>query len=226
MGLVDLISEGNCDVPEQHCFEKLNCKRYTPDKLKSIKCKNDHSYSLMHLNTRSLNKHYDDFLSLLASLDHRFDVIGCSETWITDKSYLNILNLNGYVLYNRNRSGRPGGGVCLYINSLHSVSVCDDLNIDDGYSDSLFVEININNGKNIIVGVIYRPPDSDLNSFKLKLDELLNCINRTNKNCFILGDFNIDLAKENSAKNDFMNTLYSSSFFPHYKYIYKRNRIQ
>ncbi len=90
--------------------------------------------------------------------------------------------------------------------------VCDDLFIDDGYSDSLFVEINVNNGKNLILGVIYQPPDSDINSFKNKLDELLNCINKTNKNCFILGDFNIDL--ENSVKNDFINALYASSFFP------------
>lgn len=35
-----------------------------------------------------------------------------------------------------------------------------------------------------------------------------------NKHCFILGDFNINLAKDDGAKNDFLNCLYSSIFFP------------
>lgn len=101
MGFHDIISEGNCEVLEQHCFEKLNCKCYTSDKLQYIKTKIT-THTLLHLNTRSLNKHHDELQSLLASLGHRFDVIGCSETWINEKLYHNILNLDGYVLYNKN----------------------------------------------------------------------------------------------------------------------------
>lgn len=44
------------------------------------------------------------------------------------------------MLYNRNILDKPGGGVCLCVNSLHSVSVCDDI----VHADSLFVEINVN----------------------------------------------------------------------------------
>lgn len=127
---------------------------------------------------------------------------------------MDTLNLDDYKLYNRNRLGRPGGGVCLYVDSGHSVNICDDLIIEDGHSDSLFIEINVKNGKNLIVGVIYRPPDSDFDTFKTKLDAHLNCINRNDKNCFILGDFNVDISKEDKTKDDFINTLYSSSFFP------------
>ena len=76
------------------------------------------------------------------------------------------------------------------------MNVCDDLIIDDDHSDSLFIEINNKTGKNFIVGVIYRPPNSDLTTFIEKLDDLLLHINKSNKDCFLLGDFNIDISKE------------------------------
>ena len=34
------------------------------------------------------------------------------------------------------------------------------------------------------------------------------------KQCIILGDFNIDLSKDDNTKIDFINTLHSSYFFP------------
>lgn len=64
------------------------------------------------------------------------------------------------------------------------------------------------------MGVIYRPPDSDLNIFNNKLEEILLHINKLNKDCVLLGDFNIDVSKDDAVKNDFINTLHSSSFFP------------
>lgn len=50
------------------------------------------------------------------------------------------LNLDGWTLYNRNY-GTSLGGVCLYVDSLHSVMVCDDFAINAGHLDSLFIEI-------------------------------------------------------------------------------------
>ncbi len=40
--------------------------------------------------------------------------------------------------------------------------------------------------------------------------------------CIILGDFNNDIAKENTVKNDFINLLFSSSFF---STIYSYTRV-
>ena len=104
--------------------------------------------------------------------------------------------------------------MCLYVSSEHHVSICDDLVISDAHSDSLFVELRGKNGKNFVVGVIYRPPDADLDSFKTKLEEILFSINAKNKNCVLLRDFNVDLSRDDSAKNDFLNFLHSFSFFP------------
>jgi len=182
----------------QHCFEKL-CKCVLPENLVEF---DKLPFSLLHLNTRSLIKHDNDLLSLLASLDHKFNIIGCSETWINERSYLNTLNMDGYVLYNKNRTNRPGGG---------------------GLSDSLFIEIHNENMKSIIVGIVYRTPDSDLNCFLTKLDEILSSINYMNKHCFILGDFNINLAKDDGAKKYVYST--KNEILPIYKSGEKKNNL-
>lgn len=87
------------------------------------------------------------------------------------------------------------------------------------------MEINPTNAKKIIVGVIYRPPDSDLDVFEGKLEDILFSINKKNKDCVILGDFNIDVSKDEVVKRDFVNTLHSFSFFLYHKSIYQSNAL-
>ncbi len=73
-----------------------------------------------------------------------------------------------------------------------------------------------NNGKNIIVGVIYRPPNGNFEIFKNTMNEILDKIGRENKLCYLMGDFNIDLLKSESCDyaNQFVEQLFTSSFFP------------
>lgn len=116
----------------------------------------NNKFSVLHLNIRSLNKHHDELTSLISDTGYCFNIIGCSETWLNDKSYTDTLNLEGYALYYKNRPDRRGG-VCLYVHSSMHVKVRDDLVINDNCTDSLFVEVKINKSKNLIVGAIYRP---------------------------------------------------------------------
>lgn len=163
----------------KHCIDignHLNCRYYTPEQLQSLNSTN--SCSFLHLNIRSLCKHHEELATLLSNFNCSFDVIGCSETWLNDRTFTDILNLDGYKLIIKNRLGRTGGGVCLYVHSRYQINVCDDIVLDDNHSDSLFVEINLTNAKKIIVGVIYRPPDSDLDVFEGKLEDILFSINK------------------------------------------------
>lgn len=66
----------------------------------------------------------------------------------------------------------------------------------------------------MIVGVIYHPPDTSPSTFNSNLDELLMLINSTNNDCILLGDYNIDISREDSNKNDLITTLHSPAFFP------------
>ena len=71
-----------------------------------------------------------------------------------------------------------------------------DIVLSDGISESIFVEIDkdiFQMGKNIILGVIYRPTSTDLPSFNDALSLMLSELTQQNKYCYIMGDYNINL---------------------------------
>ena len=88
------------------------------------------------------------------------------------------------------------------------------MNLNNETAESLFIEIVNPRGKNIIVGVIYRPPNMDVNLFIHNFDELLGKISRENKICYLLGDFNLNLISCDSTTGMFLDGLYSNSFIP------------
>ena len=48
---------------------------------------------------------------------------------------------------------------------------------------------------NLLCGIIYRHPNGDLERFIEYVSSTADKINRENKTCIIMGDFNIDLLK-------------------------------
>ena len=84
------------------------------------------------------------------------------------------------------------------------------------YIESLFIEISIPKNKNIVVGIIYRLPNSNANEFLLNLADLINNPILANKDSFIMGDFNIDLLKHTNShlSQEFLDTFLSASFLP------------
>ena len=84
---------------------------------------------------------------------------GFSETWINENTPL-IFNLPEYSFIHNDRKTCKGGGVGLLISdSLDYIIRHDILEYSNNY-ESLFIEIIFPRGKNIIVGVIYRKPQS------------------------------------------------------------------
>ena len=122
-------------------------------------------FSLLHLNIRSLNKHFDD-LQLLLDIPSQtpLSVIGLTETWLTqdvDSSHA----LNDYEFVYKNRQDRLGGGVAMYVLKWYNYVVHENISLINDLIESLFIEIIIPGHKNILVGVIYRPPNSSLKDF-------------------------------------------------------------
>ena len=70
--------------------------------------------------------------------------------------------------------------------------------------------------KNIIIGVIYRPPSEYTLEFLEKLNKLLSGVTKGNKYCYITGDFNLDLLKHesHSITAQFLEALFSYGFLP------------
>lgn len=64
--------------------------------------------------------------------------------------------------------------------------------------------------------MIYRPPDSSTNEFISELETITSKINRENKNCYLLGDFNINLlnVETHELTGQFLDCIYSSYLTP------------
>ena len=65
------------------------------------------------------------------------------------------------------------------------------------------------------MGVIYRPPGSDVNQFNDITNDILERVRHEQKLCYLLGDYNIDLLKHGSHKptSEFLDLLYGNSFY-------------
>ena len=80
------------------------------------------------------------------------------------------------------------------------------------YLEALFIEVNHNN-KLYLVGVTYRIPDTNVNSFNETINAIIEPI-KNNYEIILLGDFNICPLKDNNHTNNFRNSLISNNLFP------------
>ena len=172
--------------------------------------------SFLHINCRSLIGNFDRFRVLTTNLLDSFSVIGVSETWLNDDTF-NMVNLPGYNFISNHRRGKTGGGVGLYLGDYFQYKLIQDCNISNPeVIESLFVEISNPLGKNIIVGTVYRPPNQNLVSFIEDFNKILSIISKDNKQCYIMGDFNLDLlhCDHHAYTQEFIDSLFSHMFIP------------
>ena len=171
--------------------------------------------SFFHLNIRSLQNKVDELSTLLSTLNIKFSVVGITETWLQD-SPLGV-NIDGYNFVYKNRRVRLGGGVGLYLSDNLDYKIRTDIYAnEDEVMESLFVEIIRPHERNIIVGLIYRPPNQNVNDFVTRMNNVLEKISRDNKTCYLMGDFNLNLLnnENHNATGEFLDDLYSHLFFP------------
>ena len=74
--------------PDVHFNINSQCDYFNEDKLNNIlsnEGQSDSSFSLLHLNVRSLRNKVDDLTLLLANLNAKFTVIGISRNLVTER---------------------------------------------------------------------------------------------------------------------------------------------
>ncbi len=189
-----------------------NCKYYLPSEIviPSNKIK------LLHCNVRSLKNKFDQFLSFLKSINSTFDIIGLTETWLNDEIICEY-NMPGYALVYNNRNDNRGGGVAMYIKNNIKFKSRPDLDFNNNIINSKFIEISNINTKNVIVGTVYRAPNSDTDSYLEYFSSMTTILQRnSNKIHFIMGDFNFDLFKlgQNNLVDTFLHSKLSNFLYP------------
>ena len=140
----------------------------------------------------------------------KFDVLGFCETRLHD-GICQLYSIDNYNNYFNNRNSH-GGGVAIYISKNYQVRELKDVYLQLPHIEALFLEI-IQPIK-FIVGIIYRPPNSNVSDFFSSIEEIISTISAARLPTYIMGDFNINILNHNDNNvQNFVNIFHSYSFF-------------
>ena len=178
------------------------------------------SLKIIHHNARSLMKpgRLDEYHLYLHSLKNPFDILIFTETWLT-KDKIDQCNFDDYhpihlirPIDNHVDFKERGGGISIFVKNNLRYKHRTDLNIMFSFMECSFIEITYNN-QNYLIGGIYRIPKTSINLFIEQFNRLIERIKYTHK-VILLGDYNIDLSRNDNHKENFVTCLQSNYLVP------------
>ena len=191
---------------------------YIDDLHKCDVVKRNHNICRMHLNIRSLPDKFDELKLLLSQLDNVnvniYFILIC-ETYLTERNH-DLYHLPGYNFISRHRKQTKCGGVGMYISDKYNYIIRDDISLFVEHSfESVFVEVLINNAVNIIVGEIYRVPNSNRQLSIQYYEDIIIKLQYENKEVIIGTDQNFDYLNSTCAHSKhLLETYFSAGFIP------------
>ena len=119
------------NVPDLNVYSFNDHGIFTLEELNELSSLVKPHLSALHLNARSLVKHFDELCNLLDSIsDIEFDLIVCSETWNTLQGDVERMQIPGYNLLLDNRTFFNQWRGSLYLKTSFDYSVREDLKIN------------------------------------------------------------------------------------------------
>src|SRR5664279_886327 len=107
----------------------------------------DSSLKCFYTNAGSLESKFEEFKVRISSCD----IVAVTETWFNDEITDAEVAVAGFNMYRKDRKGRRGGGVVIYIKSCLA-SVLETSLTDSAFEDSIWCTLNLLN-KRLLVGV-------------------------------------------------------------------------
>ena len=144
----------------------------TAEELRGLITLNNSSFSITHVNCRSLNKNFTELISLLNQIQITVSAICVTETW-TSACTENDYYIPGYNFFAKSRTHKSGGGVDIYVlNNIECKTRTDFCFSNADFAESVFVELPT---LHVIVGCVYKHQTQMLNSLVLHL--IIYCLN-------------------------------------------------
>ena len=141
------------------------------------------TFSVLHLNIRSLKKNFEDFKELYKTLNLKFSMVCFSETWADDNKLENdsLIQLPGYNVLHQIRKNRRSGGISIFAQESLSFKRRQDLGINSEAVKSRSIEISNKKCKDIILHTIYRPLNGNIETCENYFRNLLAKNDTVNK---------------------------------------------
>ena len=138
---------------------------------------------------------FDNFVNMLSDLYYPFSLIGLTETKIKfGQDPITNCELPGYRFVSQ-PSYLNVGGVGFFIKNEIKFTQRTDLTSSKNELEALWIEVQNEDQCNMVCGIIYRHPSGNVGIFQEYIDIIIDKIQRENKYCIMLGDFNLDLLK-------------------------------
>jgi hypothetical protein len=167
-------------------------------------------FTLIHINIRSINKHWNELNATLSDHIGKFHVLALTEVGVRCKDEISTYyNIDGYELIYNVRNGKRGGGIFLYVlNKIRVTSIISSFTFFEGID----CELTLENNTKIKLLTIYRPPDLSRTSFLSELENII--VNTKHKNAIILGDTNLDtMSKKETSIIQLENIIAVNGFY-------------
>ena len=135
------------------------------------------------------------------------------ETWLDASHGDGEVKIAGYSLWRRDRKREVNrGGVCAYVgDALRAREVTLQSGLGECSCENLWLEISCGVSKRLILGVIYRSPGGSLTHFCEHISAELSQLVDRGLPVMMVGDFNVDLLREDSACRMYRDCM--ESFF-------------
>ena len=179
-----------------------------------IKANNGISFSILHLNIRSLNKNFESLKNLIVEINFCFKVICITDSWCSDDPHTNNrYQLPNYVSIHQGQKngGKTGDGITIFI---HKELIYHGRRVNDEDTEALCLEIINQKSKNIFINTIYRQPSGNKENFENYFGKFLRKIKT--KITYALVDFNLNILNydTNCKVKSYCNAAFSHNFIP------------
>lgn len=160
------------------------------------------SLSTLHVNIRSIRKHWDEFLAIVRGRFPPIDVLVLTEINIHE-DLVPLFKIQQYSSFSFTRRVGKGGGIMIYVRDNLVVS---SINVTFTVAECVALQICLQDAELTLIAV-YRPPSENANVFVSELDNILGNVRSTRAICLV-GDFNLDIKlPSRPIVNEYLNVL-------------------
>ncbi|KAK3107876.1 hypothetical protein FSP39_024162 [Pinctada imbricata] len=131
-----------------------------------------------------------DEIKILLHERRTVDLLGVCETLLNEQIDDALLNIEGYDFERKDRDGKSGGGLLVYISKFVQYKRRRDF--EQGHIETIWLEVVIPNTKSIFLCSAYRPPSAPTSWIEYLSDEITSACSCNNNEIILCGDFNID----------------------------------
>jgi exonuclease III len=172
--------------------------RYVPELSAMLK---ERGMKIFHQNVRGLFSNKTYVQKLLHTFGKGIDILTMSETHVCVEDAEPLFDIPGYDFVSKARLTGKGGGVADCVSD--NITWIRRNDLEDEAIECIWLEIILKHAKNVLIGIVYRPPDSSnhlCSNFNYAFSDMLLSVTTDGKEALLLGDCNINyLVKEDNA---------------------------